>query len=416
MLRQGFANVEMRYYAAMGKVAKSTACVLGALLSVRLVVMAVSPVFEPSEARYAAISANMARTGDWLVPRFTYKGVYRPFVGKPPLVFQASALACRVIGISPFAVRVVPFATFLILLAALFVSVRRLNDSKCARTAVMACSSSVALYAAAGFCMMDVPLACCTVGALLAYALFRERPSLAAPLWAGAFLGCGMLVKGPVVLAMCGVAVLADAAVNRRWRTLFNIRWLAAVPVFLAISAPWFVLMHREHPGFLRYFFVNENLLRFLVHDYGDRYGAGRETFRGMAAIWAFVVTLPWSLIPLKTLRSGWRGRSWIPRDFFLVSALAITAFWCLTSRVPLAYLLPVVPLFSVYVARRWSMDVGRFFPYAAAVSSVMLAAAILSVAAFSNKMPGSDAKPKAHGSRYSYEFYHGPWGEGAPK
>ena len=406
----------MRYYGAMGKTAKSMLYVLVALLSVRLVVMAVSPVFEPSEARYAAISANMARTGDWLVPRFTHKGTYQPFSGKPPLVFQASALACRVIGISPFAVRIVPFASFLILLAALFASVGRVSTPKCAWTAVMACSSSVALYAAAGFCMTDVPLACCTTGTLLAYALFRERPSFAAPLWAGAFLGCGMLVKGPVALAMCGAAVLADAAVNRRWRTLFNVRWLVAVPVFLAISAPWFMLMHREDPGFLRYFFVNENLLRFLVHDYGDRYGAGRETFRGMAAIWAFVVTLPWSLLPLKALRGGWRGLPWIPHDFFLVSSLAITAFWCLTSRVPLAYLLPVVPLFSVYVSRRWSEEVQRFFPCAAAVSSIMLVAALLSAAVCSDKLPGADAKPRLSGNRYSYEFYHGPWGKGAPQ
>ena len=407
----------MRYYTPMGKIAKTTACVLAALLSVRLIVMAVSPVFEPSEARYAAISANMARTGDWLVPHFTHKGIYQPFSGKPPLVFQSSALACRAIGISPLAVRIAPFASFLILLAALFVCAKRLNDATCARAAVMACSSSVALYAAAGFCMTDVPLACCTTGALLAYALFRERPSLAAPLWAGVALGCGMLVKGPVVLALCGVAVLADAAVNRRWKTLFNIRWLAAVPVFLAISAPWFILMHREDPGFLKYFFINENLLRFLVHDYGDRYGAGRETFRGMAAIWAFVVTLPWSLIlPLKALRGGWRGRSWIPRDFFLVSSLAITAFWGLTSRAPLAYLLPVVPLFSVYVARRWREDVERFFPDAAVISSAMLVTALLAAAAFSNKLPGPDAKPRLSGNRYSYEFYHGPWGKGAPQ
>ena len=114
----------------MRKIATSTACVLAALLFARLIVMAVSPVFEPSEARYAAISANMARTGDWLVPRFTHRGIYQPFSGKPPLVFQASALACRAIGISPFAVRIAPFASFLILLVSLFVCTKRLNDAK----------------------------------------------------------------------------------------------------------------------------------------------------------------------------------------------------------------------------------------------------------------------------------------------
>ena len=64
---------------------------LCALLGARLLIMATTPVFEPSEARYAAISANMARTGDWFVPSFTYEGVYQPFAGKPPLVFQAAA-------------------------------------------------------------------------------------------------------------------------------------------------------------------------------------------------------------------------------------------------------------------------------------------------------------------------------------
>ena len=57
--------------------------------------MLFAPVFEPSEARYAAISANMARTGDWFVPSFTCKDACQPFAGKPPFAFQASALSCK---------------------------------------------------------------------------------------------------------------------------------------------------------------------------------------------------------------------------------------------------------------------------------------------------------------------------------
>lgn len=72
--------------------------VLLILVAVRVAAMLVAPVFEPSEARYAAISANMARTGDWFVPSFTYKGVYQPFAGKPPFAFQASALSCKALG------------------------------------------------------------------------------------------------------------------------------------------------------------------------------------------------------------------------------------------------------------------------------------------------------------------------------
>lgn len=102
--------------------------------------------------------------------------------------------------------------------------------------------------------------------------------------------------------------------------------------------------------GFLKYFFLHENLLRFLVHDYGDKYGAGRETFRGMALVWAVVVTLPWT--PLLFLRrGGLRLRDRAPTTLFSWGIVAITGFWCLTSRVPLAYLLPVVPLFAARLA-----------------------------------------------------------------
>jgi len=99
--------------------------ILAVLAAVRLVVMATVPVFDPSEARYAAISANMARTGDFVVPHFTYKGVYQSFDGKPPLVFQAGGLFCKVFGVCEFAVRLFPFLSAALLLGILYAAVRR---------------------------------------------------------------------------------------------------------------------------------------------------------------------------------------------------------------------------------------------------------------------------------------------------
>ena len=144
------------------------------LMVVRVAIMLCTPLFEPSEARYAAISANMARTGNFLVPNFTYKGTYRPFAGKPPLVFQASGMFCRILGLNELSVRLTPFLSFLGLLAILFLVVRRLADAATGMLATGICASSVALYATAGFCMMDVPLTFCSSGALLLYALHRN--------------------------------------------------------------------------------------------------------------------------------------------------------------------------------------------------------------------------------------------------
>lgn len=395
-----------------------------ALLALRIAVMLSTPVFEPSEARYAAISANMARTGDFLVPRFTYKGVYRSFDGKPPLVFQAGGAACRAFGVSEFAVRLFPFLCALLTLAILFLAVRRLKNAAAAWKAVCICLTSTAFFAAMGFCMTDIPLTCCVAGSLLLYACCAGSGRVGWPdtLGISALLGAGMLVKGPVALALFGLPVLADCALNRRWRLLASPKWLAGAALAAAVAAPWFVMMESRNPGFLKYFFINENIMRFLVHDYGDRYGAGRETFRGMAAVYAVVVTLPWSVMPIwsavarrqrrgarASLRRGFAES--VRSSFCLLAVVVIALFWSLTSRVPVAYLFPVVPLFAAWhAARPGRVRFRRMLPLAAACSAAVLLGTVLCTRCFTNKMPGESA-PRRTGNRYSHEFYHGPWG-----
>ena len=160
--------------------------------------------------------------------------------------------------------------------------------------------------------------------------------------------------------------------------------------------------MERQTPGFLRYFFINENLLRFLVKDYGDKYGAGREFFRGMALVWALVVTLPWT----PALLFGDRTK----RDVFFWGIVGITGFWCLTSRIPLTYVMPIVPLFAAWVALH-AKDAKLPLLEKAVPWTAFLAVAILSTSlavgmTTTKRLRGADA-PYRH-NRYSYEFYHG--------
>ena len=399
---------------------------LSVLLGIRILIMATTPVFEPSEARYAAISANMARNGDWFVPSFTYEGTYQRFAGKPPLVFQAAAACCRVLGVNELAVRLVPFLSFLLLLVIVYYAVSVGASRRGALLATGLCATSVALYATVGFCMTDSSLVCCVAGALLLYwrlvGLEGRKPRLFTSLAICALLGVGTLVKGPVALALFGLPVLSDAVINRRWKTLLSTNWFWGAVLFLFITVPYFCAVETYQPGFLRYFFINENVMRFLVRDYGDKYGAGRETFRGMAAIWALVVTLPWSLFVIFRRPSDWR-RTRPFGSFLLLSVIVITLFWCLTSRVPIAYLLPVVPLFAAYLSTEgWKLGISRhalsrFMPWAAAGAVLVLSAVIAAVWICNpKKMPGRAAGPKVSDHYFSYEFYHAPWGKGAPK
>ena len=388
------------------------AATLAALIVVRVAAMLVAPVFEPSEARYAAISANMARTGDWFVPSFTYKGVYQPFAGKPPFAFQASALSCKALGVSEFAVRLPSLVSWLALLAILYWSVRRTSSRDAAMLAVGLCATTVSLYMMSGICMTDALLVCCVSGALLLYATRDTSLYPAVAL----LLALGTVVKGPVALALFGLPALADSVIARRLPPLPLKRTLLSLFLLVAVVVSYFAAVEANQPGFLRYFIVNENIMRFLVHDYGDKYGAGRETFRGMAVVWTLVATLPWSLVPFFRRR--------LPSlSFHTLSILCITLFWCLTSRVPFTYLLPVAPLFAAHLATRpeeFGIEptrLRRLVPFAAALACVVLCGALSYTYAFNRKkMPGASAPMKVSDHYFSYEFYNGPWGEGAPK
>lgn len=128
---------------------KGFVLLLVALAIVRLAVMVVAPVFDPSEGRYAAICANMAESGDFLVPRFIHNRVFQSFDGKPPLLFQLGGAFCTVLGRREIAVRLPSFLAALGLLGLLFLVLRRLRDAAAARVTVLVCATSVASTATA---------------------------------------------------------------------------------------------------------------------------------------------------------------------------------------------------------------------------------------------------------------------------
>ncbi len=389
---------------------------LFALAVVRLALMATVPVFEPSEARYAAISANMARSGDFVVPRFTHNLEYQSFDGKPPLVFQAGGLFVRAFGTETpwrlqFAVRLFPFLSAALLLLILYHAVARFSDAATGRLAVVVCATCTAFFAAAGISMTDMTLTCCIAGALLLYRCFLDGGGFGYAAGVAALLGAGMITKGPVALVLFGLPVLLDAAVNRRWRGIFTWKWLAVAPIFLLIAVPWFVLVEARNPGSVWYFFYNENFLRFISHDYGDKYGAGREAFRGVSVLWALVVTLPWVLVPVgQTVKGGLKGlKGFRLTSFAFLSLVAIVGFWCLTSRVLLYYLFPVIPLFAADLALRGPREtLARLAPACAAVTCLVLVGGLVGGACFSEKMRGAATPFVLMEKNYAYEFYHG--------
>ncbi len=265
------------------------------------------PLTDPTEGRYASIALDMARSGDWLTPRSWFHGEYLPFWGKPPLHLWATALSFKVFGATEWAARFPSYLGGLGLLALVFLASRTLYGATAAALTALVASSAALFFVLWGTVVLDVTTALCVTGALVSFLLNQQGPSeRSRRRWgcAGfAWLGLGMLAKGPVALVLSLFPILGWRLLARRRRPLAPVPWARGLLLFLGISAPWYLLAERTTPGFLRYFLVHEHLLRYLTPDYGDLYGNAHVYPRG--SIWWMLLLgfLPWTLLPF--LRAG---------------------------------------------------------------------------------------------------------------
>ena len=341
----------------------------------RLFAMYFVPLADPSEARYAAICQNMALKNNFVEPQFVHQGVYQTFSGKPPLHFQLGGLSTLIFGdANNFAPRFPAFFCTLLMLGFIYYAVKKLRNPESALAAVTLtlCSSFFAVFA--GLSLTDMTLALWVISSMLSYMLFAAEPEIKIKkLWSILFFACmglGVLTKGPVALIFAGFPLFLWTLFNKRWKDLKYHAWVTGGAAFLLIVIPWFYLMQQRDPGFMEYFFINENFKRFTVKDYGDRFGSGRDFFYGMSIVWFIVVNLPILFLLAFPILNREKRRQLVTKatlseplcGIAAFGVLGIVFFWTLTYRIPIYYLLPTVPCFAIYLACKLN-DLGYLSP-----------------------------------------------------
>jgi 4-amino-4-deoxy-L-arabinose transferase-like glycosyltransferase len=262
------------------------------------------------DASVTQISKNMLKSGDWVTPRIN--GV--AFLEKPAMFYWPMALSFKIFGVHDWAARI-PFALSAIGLACL----------TCA-FGVWAFGQRAGLYA--GLCMAtcvglflftrivipDVTLTLMIALAMWAFlrALDEEEPH--PRFWAfvlAASLGTGVLLKSligvvfPVATAVIYLLLTRQFFSARTWQRL---RPISGFFVALLIAAPWHVLATLRNPpyfslslhggpgeyhGFLWFYLINEQVLRFLNLRYPRDYNTvPRLWFWLFHFLWLF----PWSV------------------------------------------------------------------------------------------------------------------------
>ena len=316
--------------------------------AVWFVSLATRSLIHPDEGRYAVLALEMARGGDWVTPRLN--GLL--YFEKPALQYWIGALSFQCFGITEFAARLWPGLAGFLTVSTVGLTAARLWGRQAGVQAFGIAGSTTWIVVNAHFLTLDAGLTFFLTLALCAV-LLAECGELSAParrrcMWlAWAAMAGAALSKGLVGIVIPGcVLVLAslwlrDAGLWRRTRPV------AGVVIFLAIAAPWFVLVSLRNPGFAEFFFIHEHFARYLTHAH-HREGAWWYYLPLLLA-----GLLPWtSALPWVARRTPAAGPADIKARGLLLSWCAfVLVFFSLSgSKLP-SYILPMFPALALLIA-----------------------------------------------------------------
>jgi len=291
------------------------------------------------DAVQAQIARNMLTSGDWVTARVD--GV--PDFEKGPLVYWLIAESFNRFGVSDWAARI-PVVLAAIALAWLTTAFGTWAFGiRAGFYAGLSISTCFGLFLFTRILISDVMLTGSIALSLWAFLRITEDDERRPRWWAfvmAASLGTSLLFKSLIGVLFPIAAALIYLAITRQ---LFNAKvWKALHPlsgllVVLLIAAPWHILAALRNPpffaftmrsapgeyhGFLWFYFINEQLLRFLNTRYPRDYDTvPRLYFWLLHLVWLF----PWSVYFPAVLKLDFRPRDRAGRTRLL--ALCWTGF-----------------------------------------------------------------------------------------
>ncbi len=309
------------------------------------------PLLEPDEARYAEIPREMTQTGDWVTPRLNGLKYFE----KPPLQYWGTAAAYSLFGVNDGSARLWSCAFAFLCIPLAYGFARYLYGGGAEALAAATAMAVNPYFAIVGqLNLLDSGFCFFMVASVFSFMRARtsEPRSSGERGWmvlASAALAMAVLSKGIAALVLIGGTLAIHMAVTRDLRNWRRWHLPVTIPVFLALTVPWFIVVSQRNPEFPQFFFIHEHFQRFLT-DEADREGPW----------WFFAPYLLLALIPwLASLWSA-RGRlEWRRPTDDLGIARGMLWSWCAFllfffsishSKLP-TYILPMMPALAVLMA-----------------------------------------------------------------
>ena len=330
------------------------------------------PLMDDADAAHAEAGREILVRHDWVT---LYQDGMR-YLQKAPLPYWGMALGIKFFGVSDWAVRLSLHLSILLLGIFAYQFGRRFLTAKAGFWAGIALLSSCGPYEFTRILIPDM-----IVGLWIGLSLFffldgwrTGRPSVWSCWGFAAAIALNVLTKGLIGIVFPCVIVFVFLALVGDLRHIFKMRIFSSTTVFLVIAAPWHVLAAIANPpageakGFLWFYFVNEQFLRYL----GKRIPMDYATvplvlFYGLLVVWL----LPWSFflpqalaqVRFRLLRvSGVRESQEAVLLLLFCWAAVILLFFSFSTRQEY-YLAPMLPalylMVGLWLARESEAAVG---------------------------------------------------------
>jgi 4-amino-4-deoxy-L-arabinose transferase-like glycosyltransferase len=305
----------------------------------------------PAEGHYSEIAREMVVSGDYLTPRLV--GI--KYLEKPPLFYWLESANIKLFGLSEWSLRLWPavFATMGCL--AVYFAGSRLFGRRVGLISSAVLATSSLWYVIGHVINLDMVVSTLITCALLCFLVGSvEQPGNKRrfAMWAFfAFSALATLTKGLIGIVIPAMVIGTWIAILGEWNILTTIYLPSGISLFLLITAPWFVLISRANPDFLRSYLLDEHFQRYLTKPEGP-----------FEEPWAFIPVLvlgmlPWAVFMLQSLRHSlrfpWRQRHQHKEVIFLVLwAGLVFLFFSASSYKGIPYILPMIPPLAILIGR----------------------------------------------------------------
>ena len=310
------------------------------------------PPLDRDESRFAQSSKQMLETGDLVDIRFGAEPRYK----KPVGIYWMQAATTTVAGMGDHSrIWTYRLPSLLGAIAAVWLAfwcARALAGAEVAFAAAALLGASVLLTSEATIATTDAVLLACVLGiqgmllkVYLAAKGEREPVGTAIVLAGWTALGLGILVKGPVVLAVSALTAAGLWIWDKDGRWLRATKPLIGLAVVLAIVAPWLIAIWLKSHG---HFFEQS-----LGQDFGSKLQGGQESHGappGYFLALSGITLWPAILLVLPGLAAAIRAHKQPAMRFLLVWAATWVMFELVPTKLP-HYVLPTYPALTIMAA-----------------------------------------------------------------